>query len=113
MVASFVAVFGLASVLVAISAIKRTATLIDAQAAAMHRARQQVETLLSYAYDDPEMAPGTHAIGGSPGGNYEVSTNTAFGTTKHLVVTMYWVDPRRGSTSTVSLASCVSAAMHR
>jgi len=113
MVASFVAVIGLASVLVSLSAIKRTSVLIEAQSVAVHGARQEMETLLSCPYDDARLTPGTHVIGGTLGGVYSVSSNAAFGQTKNIVLDMYWVDPRSGLTSTVSLASSISHAMHK
>ena len=112
-VASFVAVIGMASVLVSLSAIQRTTALVEAQSTAVHGTRQEMETLLSCPFDDARLAPGTHVVSGTPGGIYTVVSNAAFGQTKNILLNMYWVDPRSGVTSTVSLASSVSHAMHK
>jgi Tfp pilus assembly protein PilV len=107
MVASFGVVLGLAGVLVAFSALVRTARMVNAEGQALHQARQQIEQLRTYSFASPELAVGTHVI---PGGECLISSNSAL--TRRITVTQYAVTPNN-ATSRVSLTTVLTSVLHK
>jgi type II secretory pathway pseudopilin PulG len=90
---------------------RRSAAIADNRLEAIHVARQQMETICSSNYT--ALSVGTCVFSsGVYTGSYTVSSNTT-ARVKDIVVTINWVNPLGKATSTVSLASSVSAELHQ
>ena len=80
---------------------------------AVHAARGQMETLLTYSYYASELNVGTHGFtNGAYTGSYTVSSNMT-ARVKDIVVTVMRVNPRGKTTPIMSLAGSMSSELHQ
>lgn len=86
---------------------QKMVALTNNRVVAMHEARRQIENLMCLKYADPALSVGNHTISN---GSYLVSENAG---TKNVAMTINWSDPAQPGTSTVTLVTSMSYAIHR
>ena len=99
----------LSAFLASFMAANRSAKMADNYMDGMHTARQTMEALASYDYDDSSLSIGTHLINN---GSYTVSQNATYTETKDIALTIYWIEPASSRTSTVTLATSMTKGLH-
>lgn len=75
----------------------------------MHYGRSIIEQLRALNYSDSQLSYGTHSISS---GQYVVTSTSGFASTKDIHMTVWWTDPGTARTSTVTLATSISGALH-
>lgn len=88
---------------------RRSAAMAHNHMSGLHMARQQMETLLSYKWQDPALNVGTHALSN---GLYVVSLNPSNALMKNVDLTVRWCEPNSTMTSSVTLTTAMIASLH-
>lgn len=109
LVAMGLLVLGLASFLTAMSSMRRVSVAADRRMRAMHRAREVLEEVMTQPYAAAALNPGRHTLSDA---SYVVSLNSSFVTTKDIIVTVQWDDPRGSATQGVVLYGSMASCMH-
>ena len=109
LVATGLLVLGLTTFLTALSGIRRVSVAADRRMAAMHRAREVLESVLTQQYSASALSVGSHALSDA---SYTVSRNTSFAATKDIVVTVPWEDPRGNASQDVVIYGSIASCMH-
>lgn len=90
----------------AVSTGRRSVTMAQRQAQALHAARAALEDLMDLSFHDAALAAGRHTISN---GHYDVTVVDAY--TKDIVVRMSWRGPHN-STNWVELTTSMSSSTH-
>ena len=109
MIAMAILAFSLSCVLMSFTMARKSANMAEGFLTHMHTARATLENIRAKAYDDSTLAPGTYTFSNY---RYVVATNSAFGGIKDITVTVWWQNPASKSTSTLSMATSISKAVH-
>jgi Tfp pilus assembly protein PilV len=96
----------LSGMLTAFVMCQKTVTFANNNLAAMHDARRLMETLITDSYSSSRLSIGTHTLTNT---SYAVTENAGL---KTIALTVYWVDPTRAASSSVTLVSSVASAVH-
>ena len=112
LISAFIMAFVLGSSIVAVNAALRRIAASEAKMAAMHEARNQLETLRSLSFDDPQLTAGTQSLyeRGYPLGSYEVAVVAT--DTKRISMNVLWRDPLGGNVRTVNLTTKITKPLH-
>jgi type II secretory pathway pseudopilin PulG len=87
----------------------RSAAIADNRLDAVHNARQQMETLISYPYNASALSIGTHTFSNG----FYVVTSNASAKVKDISVSIRCIHPVNGTISTVTLAGSISSELHQ
>lgn len=85
---------------------QKSVFFVNNRLAASHAARAGLEQLTSLEYYDAALTPGKH---NTANGFYVVSESNG---SKEINLTVQWVDQTRSATSTETLTTSISSAMH-
>lgn len=109
LIASMILAMTLSAFLVSFAAANRSAVMADDYMDGMHAARQAIEKLISYDYNDSMLSIGTHSLNN---GTYMVSENPTYTETKDISLAIYWSEPASSRTSTITLATSMTKGLH-
>ena len=110
MVAVLLIGFGLSSFVASFLAASRAAESSSRRIQAVHRGRQELETLRTCPYNDSRLALGTHIP--TNGISYTVSTASDFPATKNIRLSVDWKRPGDKQPRQVVLWSSMASCIH-
>ena len=109
--ASAVLVVALSVLIHSFLAAATAAKMSDLQYEYMHKARRQMELLLTHSYADADLSYGRHTVTNG-GGFYQIGTNSTYADSiKDIAVSMAWTNPAAVA-STVTLYGAISSELH-
>ena len=108
MVASFILAFVLCAMASTFLLCKKCAVRTEKHLEAVHRGREQMETLMTCKYTDAALDVGAHSF---PGGTYTVSGGP-LPSTKDIRLTVFWSDFNTPTNLGITLCSTISSGLH-
>jgi Tfp pilus assembly protein PilV len=102
-------IFGLtlSAILTGFVMCQKTAVYANNNLIAMHDARRLMEDLVTHKYSDSDLSVGTHNLTNA----FYVVTEASG--VKDVALTVWWIDPTRSASSSVTLVSSVANAVHQ
>jgi len=114
-IASAILLLSLSALIGTVVMFKRYTFMASNRLEALHEARDHMETLLSLSYSHTSLYINTHAFAfstGKYGGSYTVSSNASYPGIKDISLTVNWTNPIGTMTSSVTINSSISSALH-
>ena len=108
MVASFILAFVLCAMASSFLLCKKSAVRTQKHLEAVHRGREQMETIMTCKYSDTALDVCAHSF---PGGIYTVSGGP-FPSTKDIRLTVFWTDFNTPTNVGITLCSTISSGLH-
>lgn len=113
MIASAILAISLTMLIGVMVTFKHSAFISSHRLEALHEARDHIETLLTNSYNDLNIGTFTLVFStGNLNGFYTVSSNATFTGVKDISLTVNWVNPSATVTSSVTMNSSMSSALH-
>lgn len=94
---------------------KRSAVIANYRMNALNIARENMERLMAKNYFDSDLAVGSHPVYST--NNYQIShvvtANPVYSDAKDIALTVSWINPTASITSSITVCSSVSRALHQ